>query len=165
MVALWGDDGEDCGGVNKVELKCLKRRYCMKIGRIFIAAVVISLFRAISAGITCGWLFNWVYKLEPTNVWKPMEGPPGLGFHAGGFLLNVVFAFVYALLHKGIPGKNKFVKGLVFGLCVWTVGVLPGMFATYAFMTVATTVVIYWTILGLIESPLEGMIIAAIYGE
>jgi hypothetical protein len=32
-------------------------------------------------------------------------------------------------------------------------------------MTVATTVVVYWTILGLIQIPLEGLIIAAIYGE
>jgi hypothetical protein len=42
---------------------------------------------------------------------------------------------------------------------------LPGMFATRAFMTVNPTVVVYWTILGLIKSPLEGIIIAAIYGE
>jgi len=137
----------------------------MKIGKIIIAALIISLFSAIFAGVTCGWLFNWVYKLEPTNVWKPMDGPPGLGFHIGGFLLNVVLAVVYALFRKGIPGKNKLAKGFVFGLCVWAVGMLPGMFSTYYFMTVATGVVIYWAILGLIEMPIKGLIIAAIYGE
>ena len=42
---------------------------------------------------------------------------------------------------------------------------LPGMFSTYFFMTVATGAVIYWTILGLIELPLKGLIIAVIYGE
>jgi hypothetical protein len=137
----------------------------MKIGKILIVALAVSLFGAIFAGLTCGWLFNWVYKLEPTNVWKPMGGPPGLAFQIGGFLLNIILVVVYALLRKGIPGKNKLSKGLVFGLCVWAVGILPGMFSTYSFMTVATGVVIYWTILGLVEMPIKGLIIAAIYGE
>ncbi len=137
----------------------------MKIGKILIAAVAVSLFGAISGGVTCGWLFNWVYKLEPTNVWKSMDGPPGLAFQIGGFLLNLALVVVYALLRKGVPGKNKFAKGLMFGLCVWAVGILPGMFSTYSFMTVATGVVIYWALIGLVELPVKGLIIAAIYGE
>jgi len=137
----------------------------MNMGKILIAAVVVSLFNAIFSGITCGWLFNWVYKLEPTNVWKPMVGPPGLGLYIGEFLLNIILVIVYALLLKGIPGKNKLTKGLVFGVCVWAVGMLPGMFSTYYFMTVATGVVVYWTILGLVATPIKGLIIAAIYGE
>jgi hypothetical protein len=106
-----------------------------------------------------------VYKLEPTNVWKPMDGPPGTMFFAGSLVLNIILTIVYALINKGIPGKNKLSKGLVFGSCVWAVGMLPGMFATYAFMTVATTVVVYWAITGLVKTPIEGMIIALIYGE
>ncbi len=137
----------------------------MKIGKILLAALALSVFGALFGGITCGWLFNWVYKLEPTNVWRPMDGPPGLAFQIGGFLLNMILVVVYALLRKSIPGKNRLTKGLVFGLCVWAVGMLPGMFTTYAFMTVATGVVIYWTILGLVATPIKGLIIAAIYGE
>jgi hypothetical protein len=137
----------------------------MKIGKTLIAATAVSLFSAILSGVTCGWLFNWVYKLEPTHVWKPMDGPPGLTFYIGSFVLNIVLVIVYALLRKGIPGKNKLTKGLSFGLCVWAIGMLPGMFATYYFMTVATGVIIYWTLLYLIEMPLKGLIIAAIYGD
>jgi hypothetical protein len=137
----------------------------MKIGKILIAAVAVSVFNAVLGALTCGSLFNWVYKLEPVNVWKPMEGPPGLAFQIGELLLNIILVVVYVLLRKGIPGKNRLSKGLVFGLCVWAVGMLPGMFSTYAFMTVATGVVIYWTILGLVATPIKGLIIAAIYGE
>jgi hypothetical protein len=147
---------------NKIYFKEAER---MKIGKILIAGVAVTVFSAIVGMVTCGGVFNWVYKLEPTNVWKAMEGPPGLMFFIGSFILNIILVFVYALIHKGVPGKNKLIKGLVFGLCVWAVGILPGMFATYSFMTVATTVVIYWTIIGLIQMPLEGIIIAAIYGE
>jgi hypothetical protein len=137
----------------------------MKIGKVLIAAAAVSVFSAICGGLTCGWLFNWVYKLEPANIWRPMNGPPGLTFQIAGFSLNIVLAVVYALLRKGIPGKNKLTKGLTFGLCVWAVGMLPGMLSTYSFMTVAAGVVIYWAVLGLVEIPIKGLIISAIYGE
>lgn len=90
---------------------------------------------------------------------------PGVMYYIGTVLLNFLFVLVYAVLYKGIPGKNKLVKGIVFGLCVWAVGILPGMFATYIFMTVAPTVILYWLITGLVQEPLKGLITAAIYGE
>jgi hypothetical protein len=134
----------------------------MKAIRAVLAAIVITAFGYVLGGLTCGWLFNWVYQLEPTNVWKPMTGPPGMGFMAAGFVLNLVFVGVYLLLSSGIPGACNCVKGLVFGLCVWAVGMLPGMLSVHYFMTVNTTVVVYWTILGLIRMPLDGVIAAAI---
>ena len=137
----------------------------MKTGRILLAGLTLTIFNTIVGAVTCGGIFNWVYKLEPINIWKPMDGSPGLMFMVCSLALSIMFAFVYALIHKGIPGENKLVKGLIFGLCVWIVGTLPGMLATYSFMTVAPTVVIYWTVMGLIKTPLEGMIVSAIYGK
>ena len=137
----------------------------MKTGKILIAGVAVTVFNMIIGMVTCGGVFNWVYKLEPTNVWRPMEGGPGAIYMIGVLALSIILSFVYALINKGIPGRNRIVKGSIFGLCVWAVGCLPGMFATHTFMTVATTVVVYWTIMGLILTPIEGMIIATIYGE
>lgn len=114
----------------------------MKKWKILIAAAAVSIFGAIFGAVTCGGIFSWVYKLEPANVWRPMDGPPGLKFQIVSFLLNIILVIVYALLYKGIPGKNKLTKGLIFGVCVWAVGILPGIFSTYSFMTVATGVVI-----------------------
>jgi hypothetical protein len=85
-----------------------------------------------------------------------MEAPP-TSYYIG--------AMVYVLLREGIPGQKRLVRGLLFGLCVWAVGTLPGMFAIYTFMTVAPTVIVYWTIMALIMEPLKGLIVAAIYGE
>lgn len=136
----------------------------MNYWRIFIAGVVVTVFEAAVGMITCGWLFKWVYEIEPTNIWRVMDAPP-VAYYSGVMALNIVLALVYALLVKGIPGKNKLTKGLVFGLCVWAVGALPAMLATYMFMTVGLTIVIYWTITGLVFTPLMGLIIAAIYGE
>jgi hypothetical protein len=137
----------------------------MKLGKILLGGVAVMVFKMGVGRVTCGGFFGWVYKLEPINVWKPMEGAPGVKFLVGSLVLSVVFAAVYALIQKGIPGGNKLVKGLVYGLCIWAVGMLPGMLATAAFMTVARTVVIYWTVLGLVQLPLEGLIVSALYGE
>lgn len=137
----------------------------MKIGKILAAAVSVTIFNAIVGAITCGNIFNWVYKLEPISIWKNVDAAPGMMFYVGSLVLNILLVYVYALINKGIPGKNKITKGVVFGLCVFVTGILPGMFATYVFMNIAATVIVYWTILGLIQTPVEGIIIAAIYGE
>lgn len=134
----------------------------MKVVRILIAAVACTVVSAILGAVTCGWLFNWVYAIEPTNVWKPMEGPPGLLFYIGALVFNLIFAVVYTMFGKGIPGNGRVARGLIFGVCVWGVGVLPGMFSMYTFTTVAVTVVIYWTILGLACHSLRGLIVGLI---
>jgi hypothetical protein len=137
----------------------------MKLGRVLIAGVVVTIFNTAFGMLTCGWLFRWVYTLEPTNIWKSIDNFPWPVYYVGALILTIIFALVYALLNKGVPGKNRFVKGIVFGLCAWAVGMLPGMFATYFFMTTNPGVVLYWTILGLVQTPLAGLIVAAIYGE
>ncbi len=136
----------------------------MKYWRIFIAGVVVAVFNVVVGMLTCGWLFSWVYEIEPTNIWRAIDSPP-VAYYPLVLIMNIVLAFVYALLAKGIPGKNRLIKGLVFGLCVWAVGNLPAMLSIYLFMTIAAAVVIYWTVLGLVTLPLMGLIIAAIYGE
>lgn len=137
----------------------------MKIKRIILAVLVVAIFNILVGMLTCGGVFSWVYKLEPVNVWKPMESFSFPLMIAGIFFVDAIFVWVYTLINKGIPGQNRFVKGLIYGLLIVLVGLIPGMVMTYTYMTVATTVVIYWTIWGFVVSPLKGLITAAIYGE
>lgn len=137
----------------------------MNIKKLILAIIAVAVFNVIVGKLTCCGVFSWVYKLEPTNVWKP-EASVSIPFAiAGMFFVDVIFVWVYALINKGVPGANRFAKGLLYGLLVVLVGLVPGMIATYTYMTVATTVVIYWTVWGFIVSPLKGLITAAIYGE
>lgn len=137
----------------------------MNIKKMILAILAVTIFNVLVGMVTCGGVFSWVYKLEPTNVWKPMQSISPLIMIVSMLIINTLFVTVYALINKGIPGKNRFVKGLLYGLLVVLVGLIPGMISTYLFMTVAKTVVIYWTIWGLVVSPLKGLITAAIYGE
>jgi len=45
----------------------------MNIKKIIIAIVVVATFNFLVGMLTCGGAFSWVYKLEPTNVWRPIE--------------------------------------------------------------------------------------------
>lgn len=137
----------------------------MNIKKLILAVLVVGIFNVLVGMVTCGGAFSWVYKLEPVNVWKPMTSVSFPLMIAGIFFVDLLFVWAYALIKNGVPGKNKYAKGLLYGLLVVLVGLIPGMVMTYTYMTVATTVVIYWTIWGLIVSPLKGLIAAAIYGE
>lgn len=137
----------------------------MNIKRILLATLAITVLGIIVGGATCGSTFNWVYKLEPISVWRPMDTICWGFMYGGMFVLDLVLVYVYALLKSALPGKNKYIKGIVFGVIVWAVGILPGMLSTHVFMTVASTVVIYWTIFGILNNILKGLVIAAIVGE
>jgi hypothetical protein len=135
----------------------------MNYKRIIFAGFATTVFATIVAAFTCGGVFNWVYSLEPADFFKPMEKGPEPIYLVGSLLVNVIFAFVYALLAKGIPGVNKFVKGLIYGLCVWSVGVLPGMISMYFFTVLNPVVILYWLIWGLVVLPIQGVIVSKIY--
>lgn len=135
--------------------------------KIILPAIAVTIFGFIWGWLTCGWLFNWVYTLEPTSIWKPSEAMNTNWFilmNLGGLVLNLALVWVYALLLKAIPGKGIY-KGLWYGFFVWLAGTLPGMFSLYMTMVIAQTVVVYWLVNGLISSLIAGAIIAAVYKE
>ncbi len=136
----------------------------MDIKKIIIAGVLTTIISTILDFLTCGGFFNWVYQLEPTNVWKPMTGMTGSWFalvFLGGLFFNFILAWVYMLLYKAIPGDG-IKKGFNFGILVWLVGISPGLFAIYMTMTVATIVIVYWWLFGFIQLLIFGGIIAMI---
>jgi len=143
----------------------------MKLWKPLGAGLVVTVFDAIVVVITFLPLYHWVYSLEPTNVWKIGDIQIGMIFGmlfylwVGILVLNIILALVYSLLRKGVPGNSELIKGLIFGLCVWAVGTLPGMFLLFTLTTIATTAVTYLTIHSLILCPLKGIIIAAICGK
>jgi len=132
--------------------------------KLFITAIIVSIASFIISGVTCGWLFNWVYLLEPINVWKPIVygGNFMATSLAGTFVMMTILVGVYEYIRNGIPLKG-IKKGLCLGTMVWLVGILPGMWATYMFNTTNTIVLIYWAIQGLVKYLIIGAIIAWMY--
>jgi len=129
-------------------------------GKNFLAAVAVFVFKMIAGATLCGGIFSWVYTLAPTNVWRPMM--PSKRLFVGIFLSAVLFVLVYKLVGKAFEGMGTVKKGLLYGLSIWAAGIVPGMIATYTFMTVNPIVLIYWTFLFLVLTPIQGVIVAFI---
>lgn len=114
--------------------------------------------------LTCGWLFTWVYELPP-NIWlseEAMMNPLLFGSsQVLGLILAFAFVYVYHVFYKGIPGKGA-KKGMIFGALIWLVTAL-GMITMPFYMTIATTVVVYWIIQNLVLKVITGAIVGAIY--
>lgn len=133
--------------------------------RILLASVVVTVVSFVLSGITCGWLFNWVYSLEPTSVWKPQEAMNTMWFvwmMLAGFFFALVFATIYAILKKSIPARGV-MKGACFGLMIWFVSSLPMEFSSFMIMNIAPGYIVYSLIMGLVDNIVKGVIIAWIY--
>lgn len=139
---------------------CIKN--CKKVLLAGLAAFGISL---VFGFLTCGWLFNWVYLLEPVSIWKPYTASLMTYNIIGTLVLSIILAAVYAVVYKGLPAKDNLKKGVQYGLVVWLVGVLPGMYALFNWTTMNTVVVVYWLAAFLVRHLLVGAAIGAIYKE
>jgi hypothetical protein len=133
--------------------------------KLFITAIILAVVSSLFNWLTCGWLFNWVYLLEPLSVWKVVDVQSTtflITSLVSSFILMAILTGVYEEIRKGIS-CNGITKGLCFGTMVWLVGILPGMWGTYVFQSMNTTVVIYWLIQGLVKYLIFGAIIAYMY--
>lgn len=132
----------------------------MKIIRILVASISVTIVNSFIGIIFCMGNFNWVYTLEPTYIWKSVKAVPDIVFYAAAFGLYTILSVIYMVLSKGIPGKNKLTKGFIFGLCVWLVGTVPSMFLIYTFINISNIVLLYWLVMALVQKPVQGIIIA-----
>lgn len=134
--------------------------------RIALAGIINWILGTIYTMLTCGWLFNWIYTIEPI-IWKTPEEIMLASNYAGssavGLLASILLVLGYSIFYKSIPGKGV-KKGLWYGFLIWLIGGSIAGIATMPFyMTIAWEVVIYWLLSGLILKLIEGAIIGLIY--
>ena len=137
----------------------------MKAKKIIISGIVLWIVNTIFIWLTCGWLFTWVYEIEPI-IWLTPEVMMSTSNMIWSNIIAlgaaILFTLVYAILYKGIPNKGV-KKGLTYGFLFWLVGPLTGIIGMPFYMTISTTVVIYWLIQLFIISLVKGAIVGAIY--
>ena len=133
----------------------------MRFSRIILATVILTILHFLYAWLTCGWLFSELYQLAPTYVWVPeslMQGTFFLWVSLGNLVLIFFFVLILAKILCCLPGDCPWGRGAVFGVFVWLLGVLPGMFSMHMFMTVNKLVLIYWIVSGLVWLVFSGAV-------
>jgi len=142
----------------------------VKVGRAVVAGLVANVLSFVVGG--GGYhLFGWVFTLEPQGIWKwnpEQTADMSVGWWVvligGNTLAAIVFALVYAILFNGIPGTGLR-KGLVFGLIVWLIGVVPAIFTMYIMMNIHPAALLYFLTQALVEYFVYGAAVALVYGR
>lgn len=136
----------------------------MSAKRIIFSTIIIWIVVTLIRALTCGWLFVWVYQIPP-NIWiEPIEMVKAerfIGSNILGLVNAFVFVIVYTIIYKGIPYKGVR-KGVVYGLILWLVNSFSGIASMPFYMTIASTVVVYWIAQTLVINIIIGAIVGAI---
>jgi hypothetical protein len=75
---------------------------------------------------------------------------------------NIYISVCTALQRNSGEGVKK---GMTYGILVWLVGALTGIASMPFYMTIATTVVVYWLLQALVLGLINGAIVGVIYKE
>ena len=77
--------------------------YIMKIGRMLLAALAIWIFSTIWMFLTCGWLFSWIYEIEPI-IWYSAEAMMSAQTMIFSLLFGLLSAVIFVMF---IPEMAK----------------------------------------------------------
>lgn len=90
---------------------------------------------------------------------RPFEDPLMMAFFLYPFLLAIILAWVWSKVKTLLKG-TAFKKGLKFGLSIFLVLTIPGMFVTYTCFPLSILTVLSWAVNGLISALVAGLIFA-----
>ncbi|MBU0671961.1 MAG: hypothetical protein KJ732_02910 [Candidatus Margulisbacteria bacterium] len=113
-----------------------------------------------------GWSFllNAIFpglaaEYQNTALFRPWEDPLMSVFFAYPFVLGLALAWVWDKV-KGLVSGGIVSRATSFGLGYWVVASIPGMVITYSSFPVSLLMVITWSISGLVQAIVAGLIFA-----
>lgn len=140
----------------------------MNIKKIVFTGMIIGIVSNIYGIITCRWLFKWVYLIDSPNIWKisMLTGNTSWLISMGmiRILISIITTLGFAILYKGLPFKGA-KKGIVYGLLIWLIGLLPSRILLYLSMNLSAAIIIYWILNELVSYMLLGVVIGILYEE
>lgn len=116
------------------------------------------------AGMALSFLFNAAFpsinvEYANTSLFRPWADPLMSVFFIYPFALGIIFAWVWDKTKTLIHGTDV-QRGLKFGVAAWLVATVPGMIVTYSSFQVSLLIVITWTLIGLANGVISGLIFA-----
>ncbi len=133
--------------------------------KILLIGIPAGILKALIGWATCGGLFSWVYQIEPTALWKLPEQMNLPMIWISNIIIAMILVAVFGIIKDKLVQKCRVLRGASFGILVWSIGTIPGVFAGYLYMTTAHEVLIYQFIWGLIISILIGIFISIFYDK
>jgi len=142
----------------------------VKAWKIIVAAIafmiIAEVVNTLEAYATMSYYLDSAYFAVWSKIMMPTAGPPPMEFYyysiAFSFISGLLFAGVYTIFIKNVPGKTIAKKGLMYGLLIWLVGGVSGYLSLILLINLSIDLIAYWALAGLIVNLLAGIAIAEI---
>lgn len=110
------------------------------------------------------WLLNLVLPIQgeysnPNGIFRPLNDPLMSLMFVYPFVIGMALSWLWAGVNKSMKG-GMIAKGLQFGFGYWLIATIPGMFITYSSFDVSWMMIATWTISGLIDAMIAGLVFA-----
>jgi hypothetical protein len=102
-------------------------------------------------------VLNEAYRTS--GIFRPWSDPRMMLFFVCPFLSGLLLTWVWSKVKDLVKGVTTGQKGLTYGFIYWLTS-WPGMLITYSSFNVSLAMVMSWTIPGLIEGVIAGVVIA-----
>lgn len=95
-----------------------------------------------------------------TNIFRPWSDPRMNMYFISPFLLGIILSFAWHKTHNVFHAESVTKKGIKFGIAYFLIATIPGMLMSYASFQLSLTIVLAWTISGLLEGITAGIVFA-----
>ncbi|MHA1540576.1 MAG: hypothetical protein ACTSXL_03085 [Alphaproteobacteria bacterium] len=133
--------------------------------KILLIGIPAGILRALIGWATCGSLFSWIYKIEPTALWKLPEQMNLPMIWVVNIAIAMILVAVFGIVKDTLSQKCRILRGASFGVLVWAISTLPSTMAGYLFTNTACEVLLYQLVWGLVIGVLLGIFISVFYDK
>ncbi len=98
-----------------------------------------------------------------TNIYRPWSDPAMSLYFLYPFVLGIVLALAWdkvKVVFKDFKEGDCIRRGASFGFGIWAISSIPGMLVTYSSFQVSALVTATWTLSGLVNGVVAGIIFA-----
>lgn len=124
---------------------------------IFIASIAVSVLSQLAMPGITGEYTN-------PNIFRSWTDPLMSLYYVYPLILGVILSFIWKMTKKLVKDKDYFRRGLRFGFLYWVASSIPGMFITFSSFQVSLALVLTWTVGGLFEAIVAGVILDKVNG-
>ena len=118
------------------------------------------LFIGFGLSFLLGFIFPVIAKeYHNPNLFRPWSDPLMSLYFVHPFVVGIILAFIWGKVKKLFTGTTVS-KGLLFGFSFWIAATFPGMFISYSSFPVSIMMIITWTLSGLAQELVAGVILA-----
>jgi hypothetical protein len=141
-----------------------------KAWKLILAAIVFliisQVIHMIEAQLTMNYYTDPAYFSVWSKIMMPTAGPPPAEFYYYSwiftFIGGLIFAGIYAVIEKGIPGKTIVKKGMIYGLLIWLITGISASLTMVLLINLPIDLIAIWAVTGLIINLIAGIAVAKI---